>query len=108
MTPYLPFDSTPNLERGAAWKARLPFKGSDYHATTDGPRLTKQHERIRDLMADGVWRTLAEIAAATGDHEASVSAQLRHLRKSAFGGHAVNKRRRGAASRGLWEYQVQP
>lgn len=85
-----------------------PFRGSDYVALVDGPRLLRQHERIRDLMLDGVWRTLSEIATATGDHEASVSAQLRHLRKPSFGGYVVNKRRRGAVSRGLWEYQVSP
>lgn len=82
------------------------FRGSDYEPLVDGPRLIRQHERIRDLMLDGTWRTLAEIAAATGDHEASVSAQLRHLRKPSFGGHVVSKRRRGLVSRGLWEYQV--
>ena len=82
------------------------FRGSHYEPLVDGPRLIRQHERIRDLMLDGTWRTLAEIAAATGDHEASVSAQLRHLRKPSFGGHVVDKRRRGLASRGLWEYQV--
>lgn len=82
------------------------FRGSDYVAPIDGPRLIRQHERIRDLMLDGVWRTLSEIATETGDHEASVSAQLRHLRKPSFGGFAVDKRRRGAVTRGLWEYQV--
>jgi len=82
------------------------FRGSDYVAPIDGPRLLRQHERIRDLMLDGTWRTLGEIAAATGDHEASVSAQLRHLRKPSFGEFQVDKRRRGTASRGLWEYQV--
>lgn len=72
----------------------------------DSARLAKQHERIRDLMRDGIWRTLAEIARVTGDHEASISAQLRHLRKPRFGAWLVHKRRRGTATRGLYEYQL--
>jgi hypothetical protein len=84
----------------------LPFRGSDYVTILDAPRLTKQHERIRDLMLDGKHRTLSEIARATGDHEASISAQLRHLRKDDFGGFVVSKRRRGEGKQGLWEYQV--
>lgn len=81
------------------------FPGSNV-TTADQPRLVRQHERIRDLMLDGRWRTLSEIAASTGDHEASVSAQLRHLRKASFGGYAVGKRRRGKPQSGLWEYLV--
>jgi hypothetical protein len=80
------------------------FDGPEYTPALDHSRLTKQHEIIRDLMLDGVWRTLGEIAAQTGFPEASISAQLRHLRKVRFGAHAVNKRRRELA--GLYEYQV--
>lgn len=82
------------------------FNGPAYRAADDHSRLTKQHERIRDLMRDAAWRTLAEIAATTGDHEASISAQLRHLRKVRFGSWVVEKRRRGAESRGLYEYRL--
>ena len=32
------------------------FRGSDYEPLVDGPRLIRQHERIRDLMLDGTWR----------------------------------------------------
>ena len=82
------------------------FDGPAYDPAVDQARLTGQLLRIATLMADGQWRTLSEIAQATGDHEASVSAQLRHLRKPRFGSHSVEKRRRGEASRGLWEYRV--
>ncbi len=82
------------------------FSGPVYVPGLDKSRLNAQMARIFDLMRDGVWRTLAEIEAATGDPPASVSAQLRHLRKSRFGGHTVDKKRRGEASRGLWEYRV--
>jgi hypothetical protein len=56
-------------------------------------------------MGDGEWRTLAELSRATGIPEASASADLRHLRKSRFGGHTVNKRRRQPEG-ATWEYQL--
>jgi hypothetical protein len=70
----------------------------------DGKRIFDQRLRIRNyMMSHGGWRTLAEIHQETGDPEASISAQLRHLRKPRFGGYVVNRRRR---SGGLWEYQL--
>ncbi len=59
-----------------------------------------------DTMRDGRWRTLQEIADVTGDPQASISAQLRHLRKPRFGGYTVEKRRRGLPEHGLYEYQL--
>jgi hypothetical protein len=84
----------------------LVFDGSAYSPKHDDERLGKQHERIRDLMIDGGWRTLGEIAERTGDPQASISAQLRHLRKERFGGHKVEKRHRGDKSAGLYEYRL--
>ena len=84
------------------------FNGSDYDPKVDDARLGKQHERIRTLMVDGAWRTLHEIAACTGDPPASISAQLRHLRKKRFGSWVVDKRPRGDRAEGLWEYQLLP
>lgn len=82
------------------------FSGSDYDPAADDKRLSGQIRRIYTCMEDGQWRTLSEIQKLTGDHEASISAQLRHLRKSRFGGHTVNKRRRGKEENGLFEYQL--
>lgn len=98
--------SQPNLlsYRPQATSAR--FDGAAYSPGDDDKRLTEQLGRVRSLMADGAWRTLAEISTATGDPQASVSAQLRHLRKDRFGRHAVEKRRRGDTKRGLFEYRV--
>ena len=79
------------------------LNGPDYVPPRDDHRLTRQHERIFGLMRDGVWRSLAEIEAATGDPPASVSAQLRHLRKPRFGGHTVAKRYAGD---GLFLYRL--
>ena len=69
----------------------------------DCARLEGQTLRIYRLMIDGNWRTLEEIHGATGDPQASVSAQLRHLRKIRFGGNIVDKQRRG----NQWEYRLQ-
>jgi hypothetical protein len=68
----------------------------------DIDRLCLQLRRIYDLMCDGQWRSLAEIEAETGDPQASISAQLRNLRKMRFGAHDVQKRRRGESC--TWEY----
>lgn len=81
------------------------FAGAGYITMEDHVRLDEQHLRIRNFMADGAWRTLAEIHEETGYPEASISAQLRHMRKVGFGSHKVEKRHRGPG-RGLWEYQL--
>ena len=85
-----------------------------YEARHDSARLRTQREVIRDVMLSAVecgpegsgWLTLRELAAITRYGEASISAQLRHLRKPAFGGHVVEKRRRGEPGRGVWEYRL--
>ena len=84
----------------------LKFSGDDYDAAFDYTRLTGQIKRIFNLMRDGKWRSLDEIALATGDGAASVSAQLRNLRKPSFGEHTVERRSRGDRSLGLYEYRV--
>lgn len=66
-------------------------------------RLSEQYSRIFLLMKDAQWRSLAEIAFATGYPEASISAQLRHMRKPKFGSHTINRRHDGG---GLYEYQL--
>jgi hypothetical protein len=79
------------------------FNGSDYDHERDGPRLATQLERVYHLMKDSKVRTLEQISKATGDPQASVSAQLRHLRKTRFGGHSVLKEHLG---NGLFTYQL--
>ena len=81
----------------------LPFDGETFDAAHDGARLTTLLDAVRSLMADGRWRTLAEIVVVTGGSEAGISARLRDLRKTAFGGHTVERRYRGD---GLWEYRL--
>ena len=79
------------------------FDGSDYLPSRDDDRLSSQLERVKALMADAQWRSLNQIASATGAPAASVSAQLRHLRKERFGANTVNKR---YVERGHYLYQV--
>lgn len=81
----------------------LKFDGSTFEMKRDGARLNAQLKRVRDLMLDGIWRTLEEISIATGYPEASISARLRDLRKEKFGGYQVNRRNMG---KGTWVYQV--
>lgn len=82
------------------------FDGSDYSPKFDDVRLKGQIKKIYALMIDGKWRTLSEIEQLTNFGQASISAQLRHLRKDRFGNHIVNKRNRGERRQGLFEYQL--
>ncbi len=66
--------------------------GVTYVAQEDFVRLNRQQRRVFDVMQDGRWRTLHDIAVLTGDPEASVSARLRDFRKPGFGGSTVERR----------------
>lgn len=87
----------------------------------DARRLRSQRDIIRDVMLSAAdcetWLTLGELRALTRYGEASISAQLRHLRRSENGGYEVVKRHREGASperpgsdgRGecVWEYRIE-
>ena len=81
----------------------MHFDGHTYVHTRDSSRLGDQMAAVFDLMQDGTWRTLQQIAAAVGAPESSVSARLRDLRKPRFGGHAVN---RSYLRDGIHQYQL--
>ena len=83
--------------------APIRFNGSDYEPGRDDARLTGQLLRVWDCIKDGKSRTLGQIADVTGDPEASISAQLRHLRKPRFGGHTIAKTYLG---NGLYNYRL--
>jgi hypothetical protein len=86
----------------------------------DARRLRSQREIIRDVMQSAAdcetWLTLGELRAVTRYGEASISAQLRHLRRVENGGYLIEKRYREGASparaaadgRGecVWEYRI--
>ena len=82
------------------------FDGSDYKREIDHSRLKGQALNIFKLMKDSSWRTLDEIHNKTSHPHASISAQLRHLRKKRFGAHTINKRYRSEPELGLYEYQL--
>lgn len=88
--------------------APMRFDGDTYVPVLDEVRLTGQWLRVFTVMCDQQWRTLREIADATGDPEASISARLRDFRKPRFGGCIVKRQHRGELTRGLYEYQLLP
>lgn len=84
--------------------------GPAYSPVLDGARIRTQMEVVRDFMLKhclyGKMFSLADIEAKLGYPEASISAQLRHLRKEKFGAYQVEKVRRGEG--GTWQYSVKP
>ena len=82
---------------------KVRFNGADYESKRDNSRLAGQIQRVFKAMSDGRWRSLGQIEELTGDPQASISAQLRHLRKPRFGGHAVEKKYLGD---GLYHYKL--
>jgi hypothetical protein len=86
-----------------------------------GRQACAGRRRQRDVLCDVMlsarqcetWLTLEELAKLTHYPQASISAQLRHLRKPEYGGFVVEKRPRAldAVLRGedfgtVWEYQL--
>ena len=85
--------------------------GPAFSEALDGKRIRTQMERVREFMLDQGWLTLAEIEEALRIPQASISAQLRHLRKMTFGAFRVDKSRRGSmfgGYGGTWAYRVRP
>lgn len=62
-----------------------------------------QIDRVLTALRSRPWSTLPELAEATGDPVASISAQLRNLRKPEHGAHSIKRRRR---SGNLYEYSL--
>src|SRR6185295_2358510 len=83
--------------------SKAQFNGASYAPKLDDQRLRGQIARVYEAMKDEQWRTLSEIEALTNDPPASISAQLRHLRKERFGGFKIEKRARGKRENGLFE-----
>jgi hypothetical protein len=79
------------------------FDGPDYVHDRDAPRLTEQLGRVFAAIRDCKWHTLEDLALRTEDPPASISAQLRHLRKPRFGQWLIEKEYRGD---GLYVYRL--
>src|SRR5713101_1005962 len=77
-----------------------------------------QRDVLRDVMLTagkyGAWMTLRELARLTRYGETSISAQLRHLRKTRCGGFVLEKRVRKPEVVNseehfvVWEYRLTP
>lgn len=78
-------------------------EGVDIVTRRDSPRLQNQMVAIKSILIRGGWHTLQELEKMTGFPQASISAQLRHLRKKRFGGHIIDRRHLGG---GLYEYRL--
>jgi hypothetical protein len=86
-------------------QAELNFDGNTFDVALDGQRLGTQLADVLNVMRGGDWRTLREIISAIGrGTETGISARLRDLRKTKFGGWTVESRRR--TETGLWEYRI--
>jgi hypothetical protein len=81
------------------------------------PALRSQRDVLRDVMLSaaqcGTWLTLRELSRLTRYGEASISAQLRHLRKPQYGAFVLEKRHREEEEVGrlaeqgaVWEYRL--
>lgn len=94
------------LEKRLEMKGRGLFSGVTVEPMLDEIRLVRQYKRVFSVMCDGEWRTLSEVALETCDPLQSISARLRDFRKARFGGHVVDRRRRGDDISGLFEYRL--
>jgi len=81
----------------------------------DATRPKRQRRPQREILLEVMriaahyetWVTLEELAGKTKFPPASISAQLRHLRKERFGGWKVERRRREVVKEELvWEYRL--
>lgn len=84
------------------------FDGRTFDPTLDSERLSSQLERVKEIMSDGNWHTLGELASLTHSSEAGCSARLRDLKKDRFGGYKIQKERVGNPACGLWQYRLTP
>jgi hypothetical protein len=84
----------------------LCFDGASYVAEHDQVRLSGLLARVFYELSNGRWYTLRELQEQCGGSEAGISARIRDLRKTRFGGYTIERRRRGDPSSGLHEYRM--
>jgi len=84
----------------------LRFDGDDYKPKYDKERLTGQLLEIFNFISDQEWHTLNDIEEDIGFPQASISAQLRNLRKEKFGGFTINRKRSEERTSGLYYYRL--
>lgn len=79
------------------------FDGDDYNAERDKQRLSGQLLDIFNIVKDGNWYSVTDIEELTGYKGTSISAQLRNLRKTRFGGYDIERRH---ISDGFYQYRL--
>lgn len=87
------------------------FDGETFDSKLDGARLGSQLKAVEQVLLDGGWHTIPQIALQLRKRtiactEPSISARIRDLRKERFGGYTVARRR--ADKDGLFEYRISP
>ncbi len=69
----------------------------------DVPRIRKAHKRFMELVSDGAWRTLEDVAKTLGMSQTAASARWRDLKY-------INRRyekKRDEKIAGLWHYRLE-
>ena len=79
------------------------FDGGTYEQEVDKKRMTAQLSLVRELMSDGRWWSIAQLADAIWKSgymatPQGISARIRDLRKARYGGREVDRRRKTPAS----------
>ena len=83
-----------------------PFDGDDYVDSRDRQRLKGQMQRVYNCLNDYRWWTVDDICRVTGDRNgASISAQIRNLRKPKFGAYIIEKEHK---RNGLYAFRMLP
>lgn len=80
--------------RDAPLPVNIPGTDGPEQGSLDGlPGAGRQLSLVWDIVRDGSWHTLSEVAARLNMPEQSVSARLRDLRKPEHGGWTVRRMR---------------
>lgn len=95
---------TPTQEATTAPPAPTGPAGGVMVGPLDADRLSAQSRRVWDVLLDGQWRTLRELADAAQAPEASVSARFREFRSEEFGCQPLDAERIDGTS--LWRYRL--
>lgn len=85
------------------------FDGETFEPKLDAARLGSQLKAVEQILLDGQWHTIPQVALALRKKalsctEASISARIRDLRKARFGGYDVQRQRSNRD--GLFEYRI--
>jgi len=72
------------------------FSGAGVETVDDNIRLGKQIDKVLSFIKNGEWFSLSQISEAINAPHASVSAQLRNLRKREHGSYIIERKNEGS------------